>query len=395
MITNLQTQHPDRYGYYAIGTDRKTYSKIELIESQYRMPSAWHWHYNDEFFGCFDWQQEPSADLNELYRRRAQELRDSYDYLVLTYSGGHDSSNVLHSFLDNGIPIDEVLVYTSGHNEATEMNFEVRNYTLPKLERLRELNHDIRLRFVDFHDFYYEWDRPLVQAGYGANLLDMCGGMLTINRFAIDLMHQLVPEYQRIIDSGRKLAWISGCEKPMLRYVNGRWVFNFHDTMIQARVTPFRQLIDQGDIGISEFFYWSPTPAAANIIIKQCHAIRNHFGAQARADFSQIPEAKAYNEGYGWELDRISDQFLRLIYPHNFLRTESYVLYTGVNHIFGNGQRDGWFWSTNHDRNHLHRDMWQALAGPRFSHYHSWYNDGCSVVSGIKNCISRDYVIGD
>jgi hypothetical protein len=40
--------------------------------------------------------------------QRAKQLRDTYGYLILLYSGGSDSHEMLHTFLDNNIPIDEI-----------------------------------------------------------------------------------------------------------------------------------------------------------------------------------------------------------------------------------------------------------------------------------------------
>lgn len=58
-----------------------------------------------------DWSVEPEEPLVELYRQRALELRRRYDYLILMYSGGSDSHQVLMAFIDNGIHLDEVRTY--------------------------------------------------------------------------------------------------------------------------------------------------------------------------------------------------------------------------------------------------------------------------------------------
>ena len=62
-------------------------------------------------FSKCDWttEPEPGVPLSEYYRRRAQQIRDKYDYVVLLYSGGPDSNNILHAFVHNGIKIDEIV----------------------------------------------------------------------------------------------------------------------------------------------------------------------------------------------------------------------------------------------------------------------------------------------
>ena len=63
-------------------------------------------HYNDDFYSVLNVRQEPTETLKELYKRRAQQLRDKYDYLILSYSGGSDSFNILNTFLNNNIKLD-------------------------------------------------------------------------------------------------------------------------------------------------------------------------------------------------------------------------------------------------------------------------------------------------
>jgi hypothetical protein len=80
----------DRLGCYRVG-DLKFYSKLEAIETMQQTGIHLHWDFNEAVFGCYNWKQEPVDSLSDLYRRRAQQLRDQYDYIVLCYSGGADS----------------------------------------------------------------------------------------------------------------------------------------------------------------------------------------------------------------------------------------------------------------------------------------------------------------
>ena len=59
--------------------------------------------FHDEIYSKIDWKIEPSIDLETLYFLRAKQLRDTYDYLILQYSGGADSHQVLFTFLKNNI----------------------------------------------------------------------------------------------------------------------------------------------------------------------------------------------------------------------------------------------------------------------------------------------------
>lgn len=65
---------------------------------------------NDDAYAAMDLGREPRESLLDLYVRRARELRDSYGYLVLMYSGGSDSHQALRAFERAGVTIDEGVV---------------------------------------------------------------------------------------------------------------------------------------------------------------------------------------------------------------------------------------------------------------------------------------------
>lgn len=80
-----------------------------------------------ESFENADWTIEPIKSLKQLYKERAQQLRDNYDYLILYLSGGADSVTVLNSFVDNNIWLDEVVI-----NSFPEINKDVLNCNYAK-----------------------------------------------------------------------------------------------------------------------------------------------------------------------------------------------------------------------------------------------------------------------
>lgn len=379
-----------RYGHYCVG-DIKTYSKIEMIDLLYRRPTSWSWNYHDEFFGSYDWKQEPAAAINELYRRRAEQLRRDYDYLVLYYSGGYDSANMLYAFLDNEIPIDEICVFYSRFDSMTNQYIELNNYTYDKIEKIKAAHPDLKIRHLDYADYYLTWHQHITQLGYGANLLEAFGNMLTVNRMAVDFAVQWVPDWKSLVDHGKSLAFVMGCDKPMIRYKEGQWIFNFHDGIVHARVTPIRQIVDQGDLGVMEFFYWAPEPECADIMIKQCHNLRRRYEPQARQDFAKIPGAKPYRSGWGWEIDTMHADFVATIYPRLFGHGESFYTVKNPKHIFGN--RDQWFFNSNHDAARVFHDVYASTKSTTHSHRNHWFNNPDTIDDGIRNCISPDYMI--
>jgi len=99
-------------------TGEKFYTINELINSSSH-PTWNNYEYCDldnekDFWLQQDWTIEPKESLMELYKQRALQIRESYDYLVLYFSGGSDSCTILRTFLDNNIFLDEIVTYT--HN---------------------------------------------------------------------------------------------------------------------------------------------------------------------------------------------------------------------------------------------------------------------------------------
>lgn len=387
----LSTDRPgDRYGFYQIG-NLKTYSKVELIHNHYRLPRRWKWNYNDSFFSHYNWQQEPKESIEELYRKRALQLRQKYDYLILYYSGGHDSSNILYSFLDNDIPLDEICIYYSDRDKISNQYKEISLLTENKINILKLKFPKIKIRRLNYAEYFFKWDKMIENVIGDADLLDMFGSMLSINRIILSMAHTFINDWQQILKKGKKLAWISGIDKPMLRFLNKKWIFNFHDGNIHAQVPPFRQIIDDGTIGSQELFYWAPVEECAKILIKQCHLLKKKYNEQAIVDFSKIPGAKTFKPGYGWTIDRLAEDYTKTIYPREHKVNEVFFPEKNPLHIWGN--RDQWFFNSNHEGSQKHWDMYLATKSKLYDHFHLWYNNGRSIDNGWINAISLDYVI--
>ena len=75
-------------------------------------------YYYDKEFASSDWKTEPKKSLKELYKERAEQIRAKYAYLILAFSGGHDSTQVLETFYYNNIHIDEILLVGAYSKDA-------------------------------------------------------------------------------------------------------------------------------------------------------------------------------------------------------------------------------------------------------------------------------------
>ena len=69
------------------------------------------WSFYDEVFSQIDWKVPVNETISDLYKERAMQLREKYDHLSLSYSGGADSTNILQTFIKNNIRLDEIVMF--------------------------------------------------------------------------------------------------------------------------------------------------------------------------------------------------------------------------------------------------------------------------------------------
>ena len=104
--------HFAKNGYYTVN-DKIFNHNIYAFQEATKTNSEVKWHFNEDVLSNLDWQTPPTLSLLEAYRLRAQQLRQQYDYLILCWSGGADSTTILESFLNNNIRLDEVVILWS------------------------------------------------------------------------------------------------------------------------------------------------------------------------------------------------------------------------------------------------------------------------------------------
>ena len=241
-------------GYWQVN-DRKFPKKIDALQYASRAGQEISYIYFDKVWDSFDRSKLGNSSLPDLYRQRAQQLRDKYDYLILYFSGGADSYNVLRSFIDNGIFLDEVCVkwpmaaikakvYTPNRLDTTARNYlsEWDFAIVPVLEWLKENHPKIKITILD-------WSENLSTESYSEDLF------LNVNNYhdiEIPFMMSYSESERRLIEKGKTVGSIYGIDKPKLAYNNNKWFMAFADAGV-AMGTP--SLINPRG---SEYFYWSP-----------------------------------------------------------------------------------------------------------------------------------------
>jgi hypothetical protein len=254
-------------GFYEVAGHRYL-NKFKAFEASF--PHGWwpHWNFHDEFFSQQDWTREPIEDIKSLYRQRALDLRQQFDYLILWYSGGSDSHTVAKSFVDNGIRLDELWHRTGldrhrrldrGQDVANQAN-ETRFTTLPQVKELMVKDPNLKFTMFDAMNYSLQY--------WHANKINIDES----NYFNPLLPAKSHSDLFNTHKNYQKIGKITALDKPRVYYENSSWWFSFIDMPIHTQIMMNRPNdSDERDV----CFFWDP--GAIKILIKQSHMIRSWF----------------------------------------------------------------------------------------------------------------------
>jgi len=377
----------DKFGFYRVG-DFKFYSKIESIEMHTKTGIHPHWDFNESVFSSYDWTKEPTESLGELYRQRAQQLRDKYDYLVLWYSSGADSNNILRSFLDNDILLDEVASFENEQGSHDKNNFymngEIYNVAHQTVTEYKQKFPDLKHRIIDIC-------QPTVDFFSTSNIvLDWKYHMNTMfnpNSSVRGVLHQSVKEWKDLKNSGKKVGFVWGIDKPRLGLADNRYYFNFID-IVDLAVNPTWQLNrESGDF--NELFYWTPDLPA--LVIKQAHVVKNFLrNADEKSSYF-----RSSSTGIAHKLDKNNKKLWLTTVGVNHLVYPKYQ-FNALNEFKPDKlfwtPRDNWFFNMG-DSSQCYKTWNNALSGIWQDVPDYWKNDPGEPGQAFKGCVSKPYFL--
>lgn len=271
------TNPANKFGYFKAGKNFCSYSQHEAQEYAAKTGEKVEWNFNDEFFSAIDWTIEPTESLKELYAERARQLRNKYDYLVLTFSGGSDSHNILSTFYENNIYIDEILTHHVCDGVKDKLSpvgnmIEITLAAIPEAKRYIEKFPTTIHRVVDISE--------LIKTYWSQNLLDLKFNFIYYNNYYITpynivatSLPNILPEYQKLTETKKSVCFIHGNDKPYIEIQNGKWFFSFTSSVIDSSFSIRRQF-EKSPVD-DELFYWSPD--AWKIMVKQAHVLRRYL----------------------------------------------------------------------------------------------------------------------
>jgi len=234
------------------------------------------WFY-DEIFDGANFKQEPTKSVACLYKERAQQLRDKYNYLILAFSGGYDSTEILFTYATNNIPLDEIQIYNyeklteklKGYDDDFINSFyEYDKSVKPILKTFLKYQPNVKIVVKDVSD-------DLLQDVINDKFMLLNVENRSISPFIIPptaRTYPMVMAKENNKNNRHNVGLISGQEKPKLFLDNyGRvWTYFLDVSSNSSR------FINSGFVSPSytpEWFYWSPD--CVEIPIKQTHLIIN------------------------------------------------------------------------------------------------------------------------
>ena len=143
--------YPTRSVYWTVLNHETTDSTVfqfkhDALTYKKTLPHATvYFHWFDDAFARLNVAVEPLQTHNELCRLRAQELRDTYGYLRLWFSGGADSQTALDSFVNNDIRLDEIIVsrYPDNVNNTDPTATSDRENAIAAMPALQRIQHKL------------------------------------------------------------------------------------------------------------------------------------------------------------------------------------------------------------------------------------------------------------
>jgi hypothetical protein len=256
-------------------------------ESIYSTPyEAWasnnecYLHYYDDIFDKADWKKEPTETLETLYVERARKIRDEYEYVILCYSGGNDSTKILETFYYNNIHIDEIVMvgsFSQDANSGSDENHNTDFYqnAFPLLKTLDLPN--TKITTIDYTEIFRDINQFSLIKNYGIDWIKYIGTTKSPhNLFWSDFKKFVGP------NNTKNTAWIMGIEKVNLEYwyqtaanpseahsyINlSKPYVHFSDAYINNYGMSTRK--DENFTRVN--FYCDPDPVAIKIQIKQAH----------------------------------------------------------------------------------------------------------------------------
>jgi hypothetical protein len=344
------------------------------------------WYFNDEKFNSYDWSIEPELTLDQLYDLRSRQIREEHDYVILSYSGGSDSHNILESFLRQGLFIDEIvtnwaldisskfIVNDVKVKNAWNNNAEFNLHTKHRLNYIKNKSPNTRITLLDT-------SKSILDSLLNNSNVDWVNTKNDV--FSATGAFQYNPLYfselRKRLDKSNSIAYIIGADKPKLIIKENNLYLYFADKATSI-VSIQESIKDYSNI-TNVMFYWSPD--SCDLLCKQAHTVFKY--TKTNDDIKRI-----------WQS---TDVVIRRKLQEMLLRNIIYTTWDNnwfqVSKTIQDWDCEWDYWFTRGMSDSKEYAIWlnglKALK-PKISNFIEYDKDGS--IKGTKNYISKFYYIG-
>jgi hypothetical protein len=373
----------DKLGYYTVGQTRY-YIKPEALIAATKANQFPEWNFNRNVFDKYNWSVEPEVSIKELYRIRAQQLRDKYDYIRLEVSGGGDSATAAFSFILNGIHLDEVVFRypKTGEKNVTDDPFNTKpENTLSEWKYAAQpllqwiSTHAPRTK-ITIHDY----SEDMLNSNHDESWVFRTKDYFQPGH-AFKHTVDAVDSHKQTLDQGKSVCMLWGVDKPKVCIKDKKWYLYFMD--VQANNA--NPEIGQWDNITNEYFYW--TPDLPELLCKQAHTIRKWFDLPSNTYLQHLARWPNYSFAQRTTFEHIIKPLLYPDYDPATFQTSK-----PTNSFYN--EMDHWFY-TNFQGTHVW-NVWQAgLKHLVDSIDPKYFNNELGRPVGFVSFISPFYCLGD
>ena len=251
-------------------------SKIHALQHSTAVNKPIEWQFNRWEFGQHTWDVEPPETLDQLYQRRARQIREQYDYVIVSFSGGSDSWNIMRAFMDQGLLVDEIVSnwaldasskYVILDPAQRDSWNNVAEYRLNCVERIKEIQARSPATKITVNDT----SKTLIDTFLTADDASWTATKREVLNptGATNYNYKYFSEVRKQFDRNKKIAIVLGQDKPKLVVKDNQLFVYFADKT--TNLTSVQEHLGEYPNCHTLFFYWSPD--ACDVLAKQAHTI--------------------------------------------------------------------------------------------------------------------------
>ena len=275
------------YNFYSVG-EKIFNNKLAAISywdaNNHSSRIIWNYYHYDNEMNKLNYTIEPSESLQELYLHRAKKLREEYQYLILFYSGGHDSNQILETFFLNNIFVDEVCIWTHSKkiNNPDQILSIIPDCFEPELSAIPEVQYYVErysphTKITVIENFEEVYQKYWINFNFQSNVMDKfikSSSPGILNKFTPRTkdLTLLNPNWQTILEK-QKTCFIFGKEKVRIGHDKLGFYIRAYDNDVVDHVDIHVPLSIKEQPYYVELFY--NHPFHVKIHLKQAYVIVN------------------------------------------------------------------------------------------------------------------------